>query len=145
MPSLVPWLPTRRWTRNGSTGSTGFPSARPGPLDGRSLDFELGSELSALRAEWPFRDHGHNARTLIKHDGFRTVLVVLKAGARMQEHETYHHLALHGLEGRLRVHLPERALELPAGGLLGIGPSVPHDIEALEDSAFLLYLGWSEE
>ena len=128
-----------------SNGIESVSDRTPRPLDGPSLDFELGSELSALRAEWPFRDHGHNARTLLKNDGFRTVLVVLKAGARVQETETYHHLALHSLEGRLRVHLPERAVELPAGGLLGIGPSVPHDIEALEDSAFLLYLGWSEE
>ena len=73
------------------------------------------------------------------------MLVVLKARGPHAGDETYHHVALHCIEGRLRVHLPERPIELPAGGLLGIGPSVPHDIEALEDSAFLLYLGWSEE
>ncbi len=117
----------------------------PRPLDGRSLGFDIASELASLRAEGQYRDGGHNARTLLKNDGFRTVLVVLKPGARVQEHETYHHIALHGLEGRVRVHLPERAIELPAGALLGLGPCVPHDIEALEDSAFLLYLGWSED
>ena len=55
----------------------------PRPLDGRSLGFALGHELNVLRDERPYRDHGHNARTLLKNDGFRTVLVVLKPGARL--------------------------------------------------------------
>ena len=116
----------------------------PRPLDGRSLGFALGHELNVLRDERPYRDHGHNARTLLKNDGFRTVLVVLKPGARMQEHETYHHVALHCLEGRVCVQLPEGPIELPAGGLLGLGPCVSHDIAAIEDSAFLVYVSWSE-
>jgi quercetin dioxygenase-like cupin family protein len=128
------------------SNETGFVSDRtPRPLDGRSLGFAIGHELNVLRDERPYREHGHNARTLLKNDAFRTVLVVLKPGARVQEHETYHHVALHCIEGRVRVQLPEGPIELPAGGLLGLGPSVPHDVEALEDSAFLLYLGWSEE
>ena len=94
-----------------------------------------------MRKEWPWEDHRHNARTLIKHDGFRLVLVVLGAGARVQEHESYKHIAVQALSGVVRLHLPDQIVELCAGGLLGLDRHVLHDIEAIEDSAFLLCVG----
>ena len=36
--------------------------------------------------------------------------------------------------------LPDRTVELPAGQLLVLDQCVPHDVEAEEDSAFLLTL-----
>jgi quercetin dioxygenase-like cupin family protein len=117
----------------------------PRPLDGTALSFDLPAEAAVLRTEWPWESHGHNARTLLKHDGFRVVLVVLKPGARVQEHQTYNHVAVHALAGRLRVQVGEHdTVELGPGGLLGLDRYVPHDIEAVEESALLICLGWSE-
>ena len=109
------------------------------------LAFDLAAEVDSLCSEWPWREHGHNARTLVKNEAFRTVLVVLKAGAHVREYVTYHHVSVQALAGRLLLHLPERSMEIAAGGLIALGPSVPNDIEALEDSSLLLCLGWSEE
>jgi quercetin dioxygenase-like cupin family protein len=117
----------------------------PRPLDAEALAFDLDNEIELLRNEWPWREHGHNARTLLKHSGFRMVLVVLKAGVRVPERSTYNHVAVHNLTGQLRLHLPDRAVDLGPAGLLGLGPCVLHGVEALEDSVFLLCVGWSED
>jgi quercetin dioxygenase-like cupin family protein len=117
----------------------------PRPLDAEALAFDLEAETASLRAEWPYEKHGHNARTLLKHAGFRMVLVALRAGTRVPETSTYNHLAVQNLRGRLRLHLPDAQIELGPAGLLGIGPLVLHGIEALEDSVFTLCLGWSED
>jgi len=86
---------------------------------------------------------GHNAKTLVKHPDFRVVLIVLKAGARMHEHSTDQCVTIHALSGHLRVHLPDRTLELTQGALLALEQTVVHDVEALADSVFVLSLGWS--
>jgi quercetin dioxygenase-like cupin family protein len=70
---------------------------------------------------------------------------VLGTGARVQEHQSYKHIAVHALSGRLRLHLPSEAIDLGAGGLLSLDRYVPHDIEAIEDRSFLLCVGGSEE
>jgi hypothetical protein len=41
--------------------------------------------------------------------------------------------------------LPERVVDLPAGNLLALDQCVSHDVEASEDSAFLLTLSWPPE
>jgi len=43
----------------------------------------------------------------------------------------------------VRLHLPDRAVDLPAGSLLVLEKALPHDVEAIEDSTFLLTLGWT--
>jgi quercetin dioxygenase-like cupin family protein len=41
--------------------------------------------------------------------------------------------------GPLRIHLPQREVDLPAGHVVVLEPGVPHGIEALDvESAFLL-------
>lgn len=125
---------------------TGTRAARePHAVDGTALSFDLAAEAEALMREPTWREgRGHNAKTLVKHPDFRVVLIVLKAGARMHEHSTDQCVTIHALSGHLRVHLPDRALEVSQGALLALEQTVAHDVEALEDSAFVLSLGWSK-
>jgi quercetin dioxygenase-like cupin family protein len=121
-------------------------SARtPRPLAATKLLFAFDRELELLKAEDVWSAHGHNARTLIKHDEFRVVLIVLAKGKAIREHETYRQVMLQGLSGKLRVQLRDEQLPLSAGELLALDRMVSHDIEALEDSAFLLTVGWSAD
>ncbi len=46
------------------------------------------------------------------------------------------------LTGKLRLHLPDQTVELPAGRLLTLERALPHDVEALEESSFLLTISW---
>ena len=66
----------------------------------------------------------------------------MKADTRMHEHTAAGRISVHSLEGHIRLHLPTQVVDLPAGHLLALDQCVPHDVEAAEDSAFLLTLSW---
>ena len=61
----------------------------------------------------------------------------------MAEHRAEARISIQALVGRIRLHLPERQpLELSAGQLLALDCGMPHDVEALEESAFLVTVSW---
>jgi quercetin dioxygenase-like cupin family protein len=81
----------------------------------------------------------------VKHPDLRIVLIAMKANSRMHEHTATARISMQSLGGHLRLHLPERVVDLPAGYLLVLDQCVPHDVEATEDSAFLLTVSWPPE
>lgn len=111
-------------------------------LTGRSLRFDLAAETRQLRGEDAWKSTSRNAMTLAKYPDLRVVLIAMKGGTRMEGHKTDESISIHALTGKLRLHLPERAVDLPAGHLLTLERAVPHDVEALEASSFLLTISW---
>lgn len=114
----------------------------PRPLLAPVLAFDLQKEISLLRGEVEYLK-GHNSRTLIKHDTLRVVLVALKAGAVLNEHEGQYALAFQPLSGHLRLHVRKAVIELHAQQLVSVDRELRYNIEAVEDSEFLIWLGWS--
>jgi quercetin dioxygenase-like cupin family protein len=110
---------------------------------GSALGFDLGAELASLRDEASWQGGDRNARTLVEEPTLRVVLVALKRGARLREHDADGPVSVHTLAGLLRLRLPTRSVDLPAGHLLTLEREVPHDVEALQESAFLLTLAWA--
>ena len=117
----------------------------PRPLMGPILSFDLPAEIASLHAEQVWRDHGHNARTLIKHSEFRLVLISLQAGKHVHARETDEPLALQMLSGSARVHVPTEVVELKAGQLLSLDRNIPYEIETVDTCELLLWLGWSKD
>lgn len=119
------------------------PHARPhtGPMAGPFLEFDLPAEIHRLKAETTWST-GHNARTLVKYDDLRIVLIALRANARMPEHKTEGRISVHLLSGHVQVKATGRTFSLRAGGLLALDQGLPHDVEAMEDSALLLTIAW---
>src|ERR1700674_2052993 len=117
-----------------------------GTLSGSALQFNLASELDQLHGDesW-LHPTGRSSRTLVKYPDLRILLIAMKANTRMHEHPAAGRLSVHTLNGHIRLHLPERVVDLPAGHLLALDQCVPHDVEAAEDSAFLLTLSWPPE
>lgn len=63
----------------------------------------------------------------------------------MSHHRAEGPISIHALHGKIRVHLPEDRIEdLNPGDLLTLERSLEHDVEALEESAFLLTIAWPE-
>ena len=60
----------------------------------------------------------------------------------MNEHHVDGRFSIHLLQGRLRVRLPEDVIEIFGGGLVAVDYGISHDVEALEESAFLLTISW---
>lgn len=114
--------------------------ARPSIAGG--VSFDLAALDAELRHEPAYALSGFTARTLIRESDLRVVLIVMKAGARMPDHRAEETASVHVLSGRLRLHLPAAPVDLPARHVLALEADVRHDVEALEESAFLLTLGW---
>jgi quercetin dioxygenase-like cupin family protein len=115
----------------------------PGPLEDPILSFDLGAEIERLRGEDAWQG-GRNSKTLVKHSDFRVVLTVLKRNARLHEHKAAGRISVQTVVGHIRMHVQDRVIDLPAGHLLALERTLPHDVEAVEDSAFLLTIAWPE-
>ena len=115
-----------------------------GTLSVPLLQFDLAEEIRQQRQEdsW-LRGTGRSSKTLVKHDDLRIVLISMKANTRMHEHKATARISVQTITGHVRLRLAARTVELPAGNLLVLDQCLPHDVEALEDSAFLLTLSWA--
>jgi len=111
-------------------------------LKGAAVAFDLTSEVASLRKESAWTRTGRHAKTLLVQPDLRIVLTALRAGLRLQEHKAEGTLSVQVLEGFLRIHLPERVVDLPVGHVLALDRLVGHDVEAVEDSIFLVSSSW---
>jgi quercetin dioxygenase-like cupin family protein len=105
------------------------------------MEFDLPAEIDRLHADTTWST-GHTAKTLINYDDFRVVLSTLQARSRIPEHRSEGRVSVHVLSGHIRVRASGRTFNLRPGGLLALDGDVPHDVEALEQSAFLLTIAW---
>jgi quercetin dioxygenase-like cupin family protein len=110
-------------------------------MNGPFLQFDLAAQVAGMRRETDWQE-GHNAKTIVKYPDFRVVLIALKAGGHLKEHKTGGRISIHAVSGRIRVHAAGQVFDLPPGQLLVLDRDVPHDVEALEESAFLLTIAW---
>jgi quercetin dioxygenase-like cupin family protein len=108
------------------------------------LKFDLPHELEDLRRKesWD-RETGRSSKTLAKHPDFRIVLVLMKANTHMNQHRAEGRISIHQLLGKISVRLADQQVNLSEGELLVLDCGVLHDFEALEESAFLLTISWS--
>lgn len=111
-------------------------------LVGSLLQFDLARETDQLRKEDPWNATSRNAKTLVKYADLRIVLITLKSGIRMEGHKADGSISIQGLAGKLKLHLTNQTVDLPAGRLLTLERGLPHEVEAMEDSSFLLTISW---
>lgn len=118
--------------------TSGSPERAPQQPGAAFQVFDLPAELAQVRLERGYREGERNANTLVKGDTFRIVLTALRAGDRLHEHEAPGWISIQAVAGRLRVRASGQTVELSTGHLLALAAGIRHDVEALEDSAFLL-------
>lgn len=112
-----------------------------GNMIGDLAQFDLIREISDSdqKKPWPA---GLYAKTLFKKPDFRMVLISMERGVKMKEHHADGTVSVQVLKGRVRLGAQDANHELPAGNVLTLGASIKHDLEALEDAAFLLTVSW---
>lgn len=115
-------------------------SAPQAPDQGVTYDLDV--IASELRQQPSYVREGQAARTLTRTPDLRIVLVVLGAGRSISEHQAGVTASVQTLTGHVRLQLPDRSVDVPAGRLLVLGSGLPHDVQGVRDSTFLLTLGW---
>lgn len=107
--------------------------------------FDLDAIGQELRDESVYHRDGHAARTLLRAPDLRVLLMVIKAGARISEHHASATASVHVVSGHVRMQLPDRSVDLPAGHVLLLERGLKHDVEAVTPSAIVLTLGWHDK
>jgi hypothetical protein len=109
--------------------------------------FDLRQEIRLLRKEESWRRGiGRSSRTLVKQQDFRIVLVLMKRKTSLTEHRANARISIQTISGRIRVRVRnENMIELPVAALVALDSSIPYDIEALRESAFLLTISWPRQ
>lgn len=114
---------------------------RPIELGGGKLEFfELPRLAADLQKEDEYVRSGVAAITLARDEHVMLVLAALRKGATMREHRAPSAAAVVLLSGRVRF-LAGETTELGSGSMAAFSADVPHAVEALEDSAYLLLIG----
>lgn len=108
-----------------------------------ALDLDISHEIEQLYqcGRW---QNGTSRKQLIRFSDFHISLTVMKADARIGLHMNSGRISVQTVEGHLRMHAGSQTFDLPRGRVLVLDRSVPHEVEALADSAFLLTVAQPE-
>ena len=117
--------------------------SRSSALKGPAQLLHLKDEISGIKSEAAWTETGKNARTLAKYSDFRIVLTALKQGGTLQKHQAKGCVSIQALEGRIRVRLPQDEVELITGNLIALDNAVSHEVEAIEESVFLITMSFA--
>jgi len=104
--------------------------------------FDLVRTARELCAESAYVRDGHTARTLIRSPDLRIVFVAIRAKQTISEHHANATVAVQTVTGHIHLRIPEQNVALPAGHLFVLRPGLPHEVQADDDSTFLVTLGW---
>ena len=105
------------------------------------IEVDLNRHLADIRAGDAYRGADHAAETLVKEPGLRLVLIALKDGGRMREHRAHTSITVQVVEGMVRFEVDNRTIQLTPGAVLAVDADLPHNLEAIGDSAVLLTIG----
>ena len=110
-----------------------------------AIPLDLAAEVEQLHQQESWRKGDHTAKTLIKQPDLRVVVTALRQGGRIEEHRAPGRITIQTLTGRLRLHAHDKDIDLPAGHVVVLDLGDAHDVEALDESAFLLTIVWSAQ
>ena len=102
------------------------------------LTFMLGSEDDTLREFAESSKTGRAGKTLVKQGSLRITLVALKNGTALPSHQVAGPVSIQTLRGCLRLTTHKGDVDIPAGGLITLGPGVTHTARAHDDCAILI-------
>jgi quercetin dioxygenase-like cupin family protein len=116
--------------------------------DGTMIDdfaqFDLKHEIADAESKKPWQS-GHSEKTLFKKPDFRVVLITMEKSARIKGHHADGTISVQVIKGEIRFLVGGKTNTLPAGSLFTLGASIKHEVEAAQDSAFLLTIAWPSE
>jgi quercetin dioxygenase-like cupin family protein len=118
-------------------------SADDGTMTADLAQFDLAHEMAEFEHHKPWAS-GIHSKTLFKKKDFRAVLICMEADSTIREHHADGTSSVQVLKGAIRYKTQGQIYELKPGSLLTLGASIKHDVEAIDDSAFLLTISWPD-
>jgi quercetin dioxygenase-like cupin family protein len=100
--------------------------------------FDVAQEIADSERKKPW-ESGHYAKTLFKKSDLRIVLISMEKTAMIKDHHADGTISV-----QVRFTVQGSTHDLSPGNVLALGASIKHQVEALEDSAFLLTVSWPD-
>lgn len=104
------------------------------------LSFAIDKEIKKLKKESFWLKGDRNSVTLQKNPNLRVVLTSLKKGAALKEHKVAGPITLFVLSGKLKFTVEKKEIKLKKNEMIVLEKAIQHDVEALEDTTFILTL-----
>jgi quercetin dioxygenase-like cupin family protein len=108
------------------------------PIATPLLRFDIAEQVRRLEQEPVWVSGTRNAITLTKEPTLRVVLTALKRGTKLHAHQTDGPLSVQVVAGRLALRAAGQSVVLGPGEVAVLESAVDHEVEAIEESAFLL-------
>ena len=105
------------------------------------IEVDLSEALSALRSTDAYLSASHAATTIAKNAGIRVVLIALKPGGRMHEHQAGAAITVQGFQGHVTFTVGDRNVTLTPGVLITVAAGLSHSVVSADESAFILTIG----
>ena len=107
-------------------------------LDAPYVFIDIPSFIEQVKEEKAWEKNDRNGITVFKSDTLTIVVSALQASAEIRDNAVDGLFTIQVLKGDARVTTPDGDVNMTAGQLLTFHPQVPHSIQALSDSIFLL-------
>jgi quercetin dioxygenase-like cupin family protein len=108
---------------------------------GGQVSVDIKAEIARLKSEPAWSDNDRHGSSLVKGDGINVALMMLKKGAKMQEHHTRAPITVQVIEGKINFVAKGKSQVATAGMLIALDRAIEHSVEAVEESALVLTVG----
>jgi quercetin dioxygenase-like cupin family protein len=108
---------------------------------GGQVAVDIKAEIARLRSERAWAENDRHGSSLVKGDGINVALMMLKKGAKMQEHHTRAPITVQVIEGKINFVAKGKSQVATAGTLIALDRAIEHSVEAVEESALVLTVG----
>lgn len=109
-------------------------------MDAPLVGIAIPEFIKQLKAEATWETSDRNAITVFKTNGMCIVLIALHKEAIMTEHSAENVISVQVLEGEVNFKTDMESKLLKAGDMIALHEGLPHSVEAIKESVFLLTL-----
>src|SRR6202521_4694943 len=107
----------------------------------KQVAVDISAEITRLKTEPAWAGGDRHGSSLVKGDGINVALMMLKKGAKMQEHHTRAPISVQVIEGRINFIAHGKPQLVGVGTIVALDRGIEHSIEAVEESALVLTVG----
>ena len=108
---------------------------------GGQVAVDIRAEIARLKREPAWADNDRHGSSLVKGDGINVALMLLKPGAKLQEHHTRAPITLQVIDGRINFVANGKTQVVTSAMLVALDRAIEHSVEAVEESALVLTVG----